>query len=273
MSSDTLYYFTAEEWSLLSDESLWGNDSAVVPVTTTETFIERDALILSKDIFGALVKHELRQHSDEEDTTKPMDCIFTQCILDEMEERYDKEAEANLMALINEFYKSENKYNTSLGPETKTEVEEDREEDPSLDRSIIESNLPKYYSYKPIDRFFKVKQRKKEHTVIDYEISKERSKPRQKKERMKITKRGGTRKPPPDHRIDNTSLLGKRHESKKRKKRTVWSKNKTHLGYRQQLMMLICNRAHMVKRIGEALKMLVLLRRCLYPKRDVIRWK
>ena len=35
---------------------------------------------------------------------------------------------------------------------------------------------------------------------------------------------------------------------------------------------LICNRLYMVKRIGAAIELVALLRRCLYPKRDVIRW-
>lgn len=35
---------------------------------------------------------------------------------------------------------------------------------------------------------------------------------------------------------------------------------------------LICNRLYMVKRIGTAIELVALLRRCLYPKRDVIRW-
>ena len=69
---------------------------------TTST--ERDALVFSESIFGALVRHELQQHSDKEDTPKPMEMeyiftIFTQFVLDKMEERYDIEAEAKLTAL------------------------------------------------------------------------------------------------------------------------------------------------------------------------------
>jgi hypothetical protein len=35
---------------------------------------------------------------------------------------------------------------------------------------------------------------------------------------------------------------------------------------------LICNRLYMVRRIGAAIELVTLLRRCLYPKREVIRW-
>eukprot|EP00956_Cyclotella_meneghiniana_P024199 scaffold48306_cov41-Cyclotella_meneghiniana.AAC.2 len=35
---------------------------------------------------------------------------------------------------------------------------------------------------------------------------------------------------------------------------------------------LICNRLYMVKRIGAAIELVALLRRCLYLKWDVIRW-
>lgn len=47
---------------------------------------------------------------------------------------------------------------------------------------------------------------------------------------------------------------------------------KDSIGYRQQSARLVCNRSYVVQKIGIALEMIALLRRCLYPKRDVIRW-
>ena len=69
------------------------------------------------------MRHELRQHSDKEDTPKPMEYIFIQFVLNKMEERYDNEqAEAKLTASINDFYWSKKKYSTSTGPESKIEL-------------------------------------------------------------------------------------------------------------------------------------------------------
>ena len=45
------------------------------------------------------------------------------------------------------------------------------------------------------------------------------------------------------------------------------------LGYEgSKTLRLICNRLYMVKTIGVAIEIQTLLRRCSYPKRDVIRW-
>ena len=274
-SDSTLYYFTAEEWSLSSNGSSWEEDSAAAAVITTENIMstERDNLILSEDIFGALVRHELRHHSDNEDNTPMEERMFTQFILDEMEERHYNEAEAKLTALISEV------------DIRNIQQEDDGEgEYSSLDNSIGEEevNFPRNYRYKPIDGFFKVKRTKENNSKdIDYEntqgMTHERRDIRQKNASKIVTKRGGTRKPTPNIRITNANLLvkvkGPNIEPENRYKRTtVWSENKTHLGYRQQFMMLICHRAYMARRIGKAMKMMILLRRCLYPERDVIRW-
>ena len=44
------------------------------------------------------------------------------------------------------------------------------------------------------------------------------------------------------------------------------------LGYKQHILRLINNRFRLVRKAGKAIESIVLLRRCLYPKRDVIRW-
>lgn len=44
------------------------------------------------------------------------------------------------------------------------------------------------------------------------------------------------------------------------------------LGYKQHILRLISNRFRLVWKAGKAIESIVLLRRCLYPKRDVIRW-
>eukprot|EP00956_Cyclotella_meneghiniana_P018342 scaffold30518_cov44-Cyclotella_meneghiniana.AAC.4 len=239
-SDSTLYYFTAEEWSLSSNGSSWDEDSAAAAVITTENMSpERDNLILSKDIFGALVRHELRHHSDNEDNTPMEECMFTQFILDEMEERHYNEAEAKLTALISEVdIMSRNEYSfRNIQQEDYGEGEYS-----SLDHSIGEEevNLPRNYIYKPIDRFFKVKRTKENNSKdIDYEntqgMTHERRDIRQKNASKIVTKRGGTQKPPPNNRITNASLLvkvkGTNIEPGNRYKRTtVWTKNKTHLG-------------------------------------------
>lgn len=45
-----------------------------------------------------------------------------------------------------------------------------------------------------------------------------------------------------------------------------------HLGYGHKITRLICIRLYMVQRISVAVELAALLRRCSYPKRDVIRW-
>ena len=45
------------------------------------------------------------------------------------------------------------------------------------------------------------------------------------------------------------------------------------MGYEhRKVLCLICTRLHMIQRTGNALELTALLRRCSYPKRDVIRW-
>lgn len=44
------------------------------------------------------------------------------------------------------------------------------------------------------------------------------------------------------------------------------------LGYEQKMTRLKCNRLYKVQRTGIAVEIQVLLRRCSYPKQDVIRW-
>lgn len=55
-------------------------DSAVVPVTTTKIVSkERDAPVLSDDIFCGLMRYELQQYSDGEDTKNNGLYIYSIC--------------------------------------------------------------------------------------------------------------------------------------------------------------------------------------------------
>ena len=51
------------------------------------------------------------------------------------------------------------------------------------------------------------------------------------------------------------------------------SEDSQHLGYEQQITILIGTRFYMLLQLGHAMNMMALLRRCWYPKWDVIRWK
>ena len=52
-----------------------------------------------------------------------------------------------------------------------------------------------------------------------------------------------------------------------------YSEENQRLGYGQHVTILIGARFYMLLQLGHAMNMMTLLRRCWYPKRDVIRWK
>ena len=85
-----------------------------------------------------------------------------------------------------------------------------------------------------------------------------------------------------DKVIDNEASITKENEKRKYemqpeiithwKETMIYVEEDTCLGYKQHIRRLISNHFRLVQTIGKALGTVILLRRCLYPKRDVIRW-
>eukprot|EP00956_Cyclotella_meneghiniana_P036567 scaffold127558_cov23-Cyclotella_meneghiniana.AAC.1 len=85
-----------------------------------------------------------------------------------------------------------------------------------------------------------------------------------------------------DKVIDNEESITKENEKRKYdmqpeitahwEETIIYVEEDTCLGYKQHIRRLISNHFRLVQTIGKALGTVILLRRCLYPKRDVIRW-
>eukprot|EP00956_Cyclotella_meneghiniana_P004799 scaffold5919_cov25-Cyclotella_meneghiniana.AAC.1 len=129
-----------------------------------------------------------------------------------------------------------------------------------------ELRLPPNYKYRSIDTFFVTRIKKKENRPSTNGIVAEA------KTIIEISTKAttvmkGTRK-------KNARTCGYRWSKRTMKARQMKTKTifEDSFGYRHPITTLICNRLCMVRKIGYALEMIALLRRCLYPERDVIRW-
>ena len=163
-----------------------------------------------------------------------------------------------LMKEMDEYTEMRIQNSTQVIPET------ERMEAPSSNEE--ELRLPPNYKYRSIDTFFVTRIKEKENRPSTNGIVAE-PKTIIEMSTKATTVMKGTRK-------KNVRTCGYRWSNRTMKTRQMKTKTifEDSFGYRQLITTLICNRLCMVRKIGYALEMIALLRRCLYPERDVIRW-
>ena len=128
--------------------------------------------------------------------------------------------------------------------------------------------LPSNYKYRRIETFFAKRNNMKEKKAPTNNVVQLATRLNRKSRNETIVTTKRRRKIIRTHRHKHRWAKRSKNECSK-KTREVF---KDSIGCRQRSARLICNRSYVVQKIGIAWEMIALLRRCLYPKRDVIRW-